>query len=112
MAQIKFLVAENDTLKERLERGARSLGVASSALAKLVVDEFLETYVEVAVEAETRKQRTFDEIRSEFRRRAIALGARQFEEPTELAALNDAIQTGLPPSRRVRETRAARPTAS
>jgi hypothetical protein len=72
MPQLNIYLPPSDPLKVRLDEAATRLQTTPNTLARLVVDEFLETYVSVAAEADTLKRRTFHEVHERLRSRAAA----------------------------------------
>ena len=82
MSQLNIYLPPSDSLKGRLDQAAASLETSPNTLARLVVDEFLESYVAVAVEAEAMKRRSFQDIHERMKSRAAALGVERFQAGT------------------------------
>jgi hypothetical protein len=85
MSQLNIYLPPSDSLKARLDQAATSLETTPNTLARLVVDEFLETYVAVAAEAEAIKRRSFQDIHERLKSRAAALGVGRFQAGTDEA---------------------------
>lgn len=103
MSQLNIYLAPSDSLKARLDHAAESLQTTPNTLARLVVDEFLETYVTVAAEAEDMKRRSFQDIHHRLMSRAAALGVTRFQTGT-----SEAEDRALDASRRMpRKSRGA-----
>jgi hypothetical protein len=96
MSQLNIYLPPSDSLKARLDQAATSLETTPNTLARLVVDEFLETYVAVAAEAETIKRRSFQDIHERLKSRAAALGVERFQ-----AATDEAMDRTLDATRRM-----------
>jgi hypothetical protein len=83
MSQLNIYLPPSDSLKSRLEQAALDLQTTPNTLARLIVDEFLETYVTVTAEAEDMKRRSFQDIHERLKSRAAALGVARFQVGTE-----------------------------
>jgi urate oxidase len=82
MSQLNIYLPPSDSLKSRLEQAAASLQTTPNTLARLVVDEFLETYVTVTAEAEDMKRHSFQDIHERLKSRVAALGVARFQTGT------------------------------
>lgn len=100
MGQLNIYLAPADDLKSRLETGASNLGMTPNTLARLVVDEFLESYVGVALEAEEMKRQSFRDLHERLQHRAVTLGNGRFEAGTEAAEYRSAEEMRRKPRKR------------
>jgi urate oxidase len=85
MTQLNIYLAPADDLKGRLDVFAAELGTTPNTLARLVVDEFLESYVRITTEVEAMKRQSFDDLHSRLRMRAEKLGMDRIESDTPRA---------------------------
>ena len=83
MSQLNIYLPDGDDLKGRLDAAAKQLDTTPNALARMVVGEFLETYVHVVSEVEHMKRRSLDDLKLELQHRSAAIGDRRFEDPAE-----------------------------
>lgn len=100
MPQLNIYLADQGGLKARLDAGAAALGTTPNALARVVVEEFLEAYVSVATEAENTKRQAFSELRERLRQRSTALGVRRFQAGNDEAENRLAEEVRRPARRR------------
>jgi hypothetical protein len=112
VAQLNIYLAPADDLKSRLDTGASALGVTPNTLARLVVDEFLDAYVGVALEAENMKQQSFRDLHDRLKHRAVTLGNRRFEAGTEAAEFRSAEEMRRKPRKRVSQRTAGTAVAA
>lgn len=100
MGQLNIYLAPTDDLKSRLGTSASAIGVTPNTLARLVVDEFLESYVGVALEAEEMKRQSFRDLHERLQHRAATLGHDRFEAGTEDAEYRSAEEMRRKPRKR------------
>lgn len=101
MAQLNIYLAPDDTLKARLDQSALSLGTTPNTLARVVVDEFLESYVGIALEAETMKRHALASLNERLQHRSQTLGKSRFEAGSEGAEFRAAEDIRRKPRKRL-----------
>jgi hypothetical protein len=84
MPQLNIYLGNEDSLKVRLDQAAGKLGTTPNGLARQVLDEFLDTYVGVVLDAESIKRQAFLGIHDRLKRRADVMGDARFASSDEI----------------------------